>query len=100
MRQILKKFNLHQDKTRRYISSLFYFIDYLLQTPNELNNKLKGDLFTHIRKDGEYSMPIEKRPESPTLAGIFELFEQEGRAEGKRLGIERSEERRVGKEWR
>src|SRR5690625_3542917 len=86
MRQILKKFNLHQDKTRRYISSLFYFIDYLLQTPNELNNKLKGDLFAHIRKDGEYSMPIEKRPESPTLAGIFELFEQEGRAKGKREG--------------
>src|SRR5690625_4689945 len=99
MRQILKKFNLHQDKTRRYISSLFYFIDYLLQTQNELNNKLKGDLFTNIRKDVEYSMQIEKRLKSRALAGIFELCEQEGRAEGKKLGIEegRREGRKEGK---
>src|SRR5690625_7390066 len=44
-------------------------------------------------------MPIENRPESSTLAGIVELFEQEGRAEGKRLGIEegRREGRKEGK---
>ncbi len=63
--------------TRNYITALFYFIDYLLQSPGELDKELKNVLLDYVRKEGVEQMQAEKPELSPTLAGILEELTEE-----------------------
>src|SRR5699024_685862 len=51
MLQILNKFNKEKQRARIYLTALFYFIDYLLQTPKDLDQKLKSELIKPGKED-------------------------------------------------
>lgn len=92
MIQILENYSQDQEKSRTYITTLFYFIDYLLQTPEELEEKLRNDLTKIINKEGEQQMHAEKEILSPTLAGVLKMIERQeiekAEKRGKEQGIE------------
>jgi hypothetical protein len=79
MKQILKGFPKEPEKSRTYMTALFYFIDYILQTPNYLQDQLERDLSAHLDKKDVHQMHAEKDELSPTLAGILHEFEKKGR---------------------
>lgn len=93
MMHILKNFSLQQEKSRAYITTLFYFIDYLLQTSEELEAELRSDLIKIINQEGEQEMHTEKEVLSPTLAGVLKMIEQQeiekAEKRGKEQGIEK-----------
>lgn len=92
MIKILESYPLQQERSRTYITTLFYFIDYLLQTPKELEEELRIDLSEYIYKEGGQQMHAEKEVLSPTLAGVLKMIEKEeikkAEKRGKEQGIE------------
>ena len=77
MKQVIQRFKLSQKNSRLYLTALFYFIDYLLHTPNEYEKELRHEITEFIRKDGEEQMHAEEEILSPTLAGVLEILKQE-----------------------
>ncbi|WP_158701720.1 hypothetical protein [Lentibacillus sp. Marseille-P4043] len=88
MIQTLQKFTSQQEKSRTYLSALFYFIDYLLQVPKEYSQQLKNDIIPYLGKEVAQKMRAEKTDTSQTLAEIFEEMKREGIEEGRKEGKE------------
>lgn len=102
MKQILRHFPPQHEQSRSYLQALFHFIEYLLQIPGDLQEKLENELFTFVEKEG-YHMHVEKQgeyPPSPTLVNVvrkliksgaieepaYEDGMKEGKEEGKKEG--------------
>jgi len=84
MKQILKRFPLHDEQSRIYLQGLFHFIEYLLQIPDNLQDKLENELFEFVEKEG-FHMHAEKRdelPTSPTLVNVIRKLIEKGVIEG------------------
>ncbi|WP_026909193.1 hypothetical protein [Paucisalibacillus globulus] len=89
MIQALKRFTPEKEKSRQYLSALFHFIDYVIQTPETLEQRLKDDIKEYIKE--AIKVNIEKVKISPTWECVLEDLEKEwskeallkGRAEGK-----------------
>ena len=87
-----------------YLSALLYFIDYILQIPPELQEKLHDALPLEIKKKGAKIMGMERLRDTPTFGRVFREIEEEatkkglekGMAEGMEKGIEKGMEK--GKE--
>ncbi|MGY0691897.1 hypothetical protein ACW2QC_03785 [Virgibacillus sp. FSP13] len=79
MIQTLQKFTSQQEKSRTYLSALFYFIDYLLQVPKEYSQQLKKDIIPYLGKEVAQKMRAEKTDTSQTLAEIFEEMREDGK---------------------
>jgi hypothetical protein len=65
---------------RIYLSTLIYFIDYLLQLSQELSQKLRNEIIQ--LKEAKKMWYLDQKNPPPTLAEWEEIFKKEGRAEG------------------
>lgn len=90
MRLVLRNTDYPPEERRIYLSTLIYFIDYLLQIPKELTRKLRSEII--LSKEDTEMMYLDRKNLPPTFG---ELMEQE-KEEGKRLGEELGKE--LGKE--
>ncbi|PAV31117.1 hypothetical protein CIL05_00205 [Virgibacillus profundi] len=95
MTQILQKFTMSNEETHTYFTALLYFIDYLLQVPEELKQKFIEEIRPLIGKEEVLQMKAEKEKLSPTLAAIFAEAKEEGEAKGIEKG--RAEGKAEGK---
>lgn len=82
MREILK----NTDYPKRSISSVFYFIDYLLQLPEDLTKRLYSNISPILQKEARSMLFSEKYAESPTLAEAFAIERKEAEEKGKQEG--------------
>src|SRR5690625_1655073 len=55
MKQILKRFPLHDEQSRIYLQAIFHFIEYLLQISNDLQEKLDNELVYIVIKKGFFN---------------------------------------------
>ena len=87
--QILQKFSYQQEDTHIYLSALFYFIDYLLQIPDDLVKQLTKDVMPYLGKEVADQMRAEKTDTSQTLSEIFAELKREGIEKGMERGVEK-----------
>ncbi|MGJ9458107.1 hypothetical protein [Oceanobacillus sp. CF4.6] len=92
MIEILQKFSSQHENTRTYLTSLFYFIDYLLHVPDELKKKLSEDIRPLIGKEASHTMRAEKEKLPPTIAELFADAKDEGLVKGREEGREKGRE--------
>ncbi|WP_243459368.1 hypothetical protein [Metabacillus bambusae] len=78
---VLQKNNNPQEEQRIYISTLIYFIDYLLQLPKELTQKLRNEII--LSKEME-TMYLDRKNLPLTFGELMKLERDEGKEEGKR----------------
>lgn len=93
IRLILEKMNLPQPEQRIFISTLIYFIDYLLQLPHELSQKLKDEII--LSKEVKNMWHLDRKNLPPTLAEWEVIFKEEGKEEGIEKGIEKGEKKKA-----
>lgn len=74
---------------RDNIRSLLYFIDFLLEIPEEMTQQLQRELIPLSEKEASQMSQAMNSEPSPTLKGMFEMKKEEGKIEGK---IESSKE--------
>lgn len=88
---ILERMKYPEEQSQVYISALIYFVDYLLQMPKELTEKLQADLIPIMEKEVVEMDYIETFKSAPTIAGVLDKIKekgiQEGREEGRREGM-------------
>lgn len=93
MKQIISRFSSKQDKSDLYISALIYFVDYLIQIPEDLESELKNDIAKFINMEGGQQMQAEKTESSPALDAIFgelkRMAAKKGMEEGMEKGIKK-----------
>lgn len=82
IRIIIEKMNHPEEQNQLYLSALTYFIDYVLQIPLELTEKLQSDLIPIMEKEVAEMDHIETFKSAPTIAGILDKIKEEGREEG------------------
>lgn len=80
MRLVLKKVNQPHEERRIYLSALTYFIDYLLQLPKELTEKLRNEIM--ISKEAIDLMYLDRKNLPPTFGELRKLEREEGKIEG------------------
>jgi len=75
-----------------YLSALLYFIDYLLQIPSELEERLTDEPIEELRKEEVKIMGMERLRDTPTFGRLLRNLEEEaikkGLEQGKREGKE------------
>ncbi|QQK79301.1 hypothetical protein HUG20_04945 [Salicibibacter cibi] len=74
---------------------MLYFIDYLMEIPKEMAEKLQKDIKPMIGKGANDMMDEQTYPDPPTLKPIFDELREEGKELGKAEG--RAEGRTEGK---
>lgn len=80
---ILQKYS-HRDE--KFLTALIYFVDYLLQVPEEWNEKLKVELEPMIKEGEAYMKGFKRLKDTPTFGLIYKEAEEKGREEvAKRL---------------
>lgn len=77
IKKVYKNFSSHKEHSRTYMTALLYFIDYLLQTPEEFDNEITEIFY----KDGEKLMHAEQEELSPTFARMFKKIKEKARLE-------------------
>ncbi|WP_299094852.1 hypothetical protein [uncultured Metabacillus sp.] len=82
IRLVLQKNEYHPKEQRIYLSALIYFIDYLLQIPEELTEKLKNEII--LSKEEIEMMYLDRKNLPPTFGELIKLEREEGREEGQR----------------
>ncbi|WP_249869236.1 hypothetical protein, partial [Oceanobacillus saliphilus] len=92
MIQVLQKFSTEQENPRIYLSSIFYFIDYLLHVPESLKKKLSEDIRPLIGMEVSQTMRAEKEKLPPTIAELFAEAKDEGLVRGREQGREEGRE--------
>lgn len=70
-----------QKRSQEYIQPLLYFIDYLLEVPEEMTRELQEEIGPMIGKEASY-MERAMYPDPPTLKPFIDEWRQEGKAEG------------------
>ncbi|MEW9678023.1 hypothetical protein ABRT01_18040 [Lentibacillus sp. L22] len=88
MTQIINQFSNEQEKPRLYLYALFYFIDYLLKIPKDLQQKLEHNITDFVEKEEIENMQAGNMEASPTLAAIFKEYERLGLEKGMEKGME------------
>ncbi|WP_373895327.1 hypothetical protein [Virgibacillus sp. CBA3643] len=77
-----------------YLSALLYFIDYILQIPSELHEKLYETLpVIQNEKEEGTIMGMEKLRDTPTFGRLFREIEEEASKKGMEKGIEKGIEK-------
>ncbi|WP_442598672.1 hypothetical protein [Neobacillus sp. D3-1R] len=76
IRLVLQKNNIPQQEQRVYISTLVYFIDYLLQLPQELSQKLRNEII--LSKEVSQMWHLDRKNLPPTLSEWEKIFREEG----------------------
>ncbi|MCJ7842431.1 hypothetical protein MUB24_16305 [Lederbergia sp. NSJ-179] len=66
--------------SQEYIQSLFHFIDYLLEVPEEMTRELQKDIEPMIEKEASY-MDKTMYPDPPTLKPFIDKWRKEGKKE-------------------
>ncbi|WP_339184224.1 Rpn family recombination-promoting nuclease/putative transposase [Oceanobacillus sp. FSL W7-1293] len=90
----LEKYS-HRDT---YLSALLYFIDYILQVPAELQEKLYELLpIAQNEKEEGKIMGMEKLRDTPTFGRLFREIEEEATKKGLEKGIEQGMEKGMEK---
>lgn len=82
MQEILE----NTDYPKTSISSVFYFIDYLLHLPEDLTKRLYSNISPILQKEASSMLFSEKYGESPTLAEAFAFERKEAEEKGKLEG--------------
>jgi hypothetical protein len=67
-----------------FLSALTYFIDYLLQLPIELTEKLRNEIM--ISKEAIDLIYLDRKNLPPTFGELMKLEREEGKLEGKLEG--------------
>ncbi|WP_338788297.1 hypothetical protein [Metabacillus sp. FJAT-53654] len=83
---VLQKNDYPQEERYIYLSALIYFIDYLLQIPIELTQKLQNEII--LTKEEIEMMYLDRNNLPPTFGELKRLVREEGREEGREKGIE------------
>ncbi|MGA9225943.1 MAG: hypothetical protein WB217_06325, partial [Mesobacillus sp.] len=81
MRLVLQKMIQPLDERRIYLSALTYFIDYLLQLPIELTEKLRNEIM--ISKEAIDLIYLDRKNLPPTFGELRKMEREEGKIEGK-----------------
>jgi predicted transposase YdaD len=84
---ILQKTDYPKEERRIYVSALLYFIDYLLQIPIELTQRLRNEII--LSKEAIDLMYLDRENLPPTFGELKRLERKEGREEGRKEGIEK-----------
>jgi hypothetical protein len=85
IRLILEKKDLPQPEQRIYLSTLIYFIDYLLQLPYELSQKLRNEIISN--KEVKEMWHLDRKNLPPTWAELEDIIKEEGMEAGKKEGL-------------
>jgi uncharacterized FlgJ-related protein len=81
LRNILKKAEIGDLEKSQYVSALFYFIELILELPDEFAQKLREDIQPIISKEAIQVLRSEEFMKLPTLADMLEKREEKGRME-------------------
>ncbi|HAM82067.1 hypothetical protein [Ornithinibacillus bavariensis] len=76
MVQVLRHFSQQKDKSKQYLSSLFYFIDYLLPTREELQSILTEELSNLVGMGGADKINFDISEFFPTSTGNLDKFKK------------------------
>jgi predicted transposase/invertase (TIGR01784 family) len=90
IRLVIQKNDYPREEQRIYLSTLIYFIDYLLQIPKDLTEKLRSEII--LSKEEMEMMYLDRKNLPPTFSELIKLEREEGREEGLEKG-----QRRVAK---
>ncbi|MBE1556773.1 hypothetical protein [Sporosarcina limicola] len=82
MREVIKG----NGYSRASVSALFYFIDYLLQLPKDLEKELNHTMVPLIQEEASHMIHHNLEDQSPTLAEVLAVVRSEGEKEGKEEG--------------
>ena len=83
IRLLLQKNDYPKEERHIYLSALIYFIDYLLQIPIELTQKLRNEII--ISEEEMEMMYLDRKNPPPTWGEVKKMEREEGREEGQRL---------------
>nr|WP_239584165.1 Rpn family recombination-promoting nuclease/putative transposase [Aquibacillus albus] len=86
-RMILQKNTYPPVERRIYIATLIYFIDYLLQIPLELTQKLRDEIIK--TKEGKEMVYMDREHLPQSWAELEKVFREEGKEEGEKKGLEK-----------
>ncbi|MGM7721406.1 hypothetical protein [Metabacillus sp. Hm71] len=93
--RLVLQMNEYQPKEQRiYLSALIYFINYLLQIPEELTEKLKNEII--LSKEEIEMVYLDRKNLPPTFGELIKLEREEGLQKGLKEGLEKGR-RRVAK---
>ena len=81
--------------SRTAIAATFYFIDYLLQLPQDETNRLSNELGPEIRKERGFMALYNEENASPTVENSFAEQLEHGIAKGIEQGIEQGIEKGI-----
>lgn len=84
-----------KEHSKESIRAVFYFIDYLLQLPKSLTEKLVEQVRPILQKEGHRMLQYNKGEPSPTLAEMMAARHGEGLEQGLVEGAERERERLI-----
>ena len=91
----LRQKNDHpREEQRIFITTLIYFIDYLLQIPKELTVKLRNEII--LTKEEKEMWYLDRKNLPPTFGELEKIVREEGREEGRKEGLVR-EQRKIAK---
>lgn len=80
IRLILQKDDYPKEERRIYLSTLIYFIDYLLQIPKDMTEKLRNEMI--LTKEEKEMMYLDRNNLPPSWAELEKLIKEEGVEEG------------------
>ncbi|MBL5876753.1 hypothetical protein HV454_06985 [Bacillus sporothermodurans] len=82
MRLLMQKSDFPQEEQRIYLSALIYFVDYILQIPDELPSKLRNEIM--IMKEEVDMFFLDRKNLPPTFGEIREEAREEGLEQGRK----------------
>lgn len=89
-RRLMRKLIRSENYSRTAVAATFYFIDYLLQLPEEETKRLSKELGPEIRKERGLMELYNEENASPTVINSFAEQLDRGFAKGREQGIEQS----------
>ncbi len=92
MRFILQNKDFPYEERHLYISALIYFIDYLLQIPQELTEKLRKEVI--LTEEDKTMLYLDRNNLPPTWNEVEKMIREEGIEKGISQGIEQGLERK------
>lgn len=84
-----RRFHSNDEKAQTYLYALFYFIDFLLKVPADLQNKLERNIVKRLRKEDISMMEAKRMEPSPTLKAIIREYAKTAEEQGLERGLEK-----------